>query len=305
MYIPTKFHFIWITIPGKKPNGVKTIADMRPETQKIITYWKTLHPDFALKLWTDDDAKELLKRHPKWLKLFTASKNIGERSDILRYLILKSEGGIYVDTDCHAKKNISPIIQAILASGKEIALTQNPVEGITNWIIFSVVGAKFWDALEKDLFDKKFNLSKNIPKLYTLATTGPWLLSGTAKRESEKVFIIDTVKVCVINSCVEQAAKNGAYFVHLPEGSWHNFSLKTKTVQDMVDTPRVSVAIFATVLVAFAFLVYYRYRSKRYKQKQIKHTIQTIRVERAKQKQTIRAKRKQTIRAKQKQNELQ
>ena len=267
MYIPNKFHFIWISVPGKEPNGVKSITDMRPETQKLIMNWKTLHPGFALKLWTDNDAMELLRGYPKWLDFFNASQNIGERSDILRYLILKTEGGIYVDTDCQAKKNVSPIIKAILASGKEIALPETQVEGITNWIIFSVVGAKFWDALEQNLFSTEFDISKKIPALYTLATTGPWLLTATAQNHLDKVFVIDAVKVCVIESCVEEATRNGAYFVHVPEGSWHNFTVKTKTVQDIVDAPRVSVAIFATVLVAFAFVIYFRHRARKDVQK--------------------------------------
>lgn len=82
--IPKLIHQVWL-------------GSTYPETYKdLLTSWRTLHPDWTIKVWTDTDADcfPMINRD-----VFNTVKNLGIKSDIFRYEILYAHGGIYIDTD--------------------------------------------------------------------------------------------------------------------------------------------------------------------------------------------------------------
>jgi len=83
--IPKIFHQIWL-------GNTKLPRDLK----KLSESWLQYNPDFQYVLWTDSDVAKLplINR-----EIFTSLANLGARSDILRYEILYSYGGIYIDTD--------------------------------------------------------------------------------------------------------------------------------------------------------------------------------------------------------------
>lgn len=88
--IPKIIHQIWI--------GPKEMSSLSLFYQKE---WKRMHPDWEYKLWRDEDVKnfDFETKH-----LYDDSQSYLERSDILRYEILKKYGGVYADMD------VKPII---------------------------------------------------------------------------------------------------------------------------------------------------------------------------------------------------
>jgi inositol phosphorylceramide mannosyltransferase catalytic subunit len=88
--IPKKIHMIWF---GSKPSKF---------VQRMFESWQRYHPDWTVKLWTDEDANN----YPitNW-KAFRTARNYGEKSDIFRYEVLEREGGIYVDADFECVKS--------------------------------------------------------------------------------------------------------------------------------------------------------------------------------------------------------
>jgi mannosyltransferase OCH1-like enzyme len=82
--IPKKIHQIWLGSPF--PDRFKGWCNT----------WKQFHPTWEYKLWTDADLPniEITKK-----EIFKTSTNWGMKSDILRYEILRQQGGLYVDTD--------------------------------------------------------------------------------------------------------------------------------------------------------------------------------------------------------------
>ncbi|MDN3504662.1 MAG: glycosyltransferase [Rhabdochlamydiaceae bacterium] len=96
--IPKTVHFIWV--------GPKAF----PKTsKKNVESWVNLHPGWTFKFWTD---RVRPLPHPRMQQViiqpshfqslekhFEESNNYAEKSDILRYEILKQEGGLYVDHD--------------------------------------------------------------------------------------------------------------------------------------------------------------------------------------------------------------
>jgi mannosyltransferase OCH1-like enzyme len=83
--IPKIIHQIWL--------GPKTPP---PYFYTFREKWKTMHPDWEYRLWTDESLDEL----PLELRdLIQASPNYAERSDILRSELLALFGGVYIDVD--------------------------------------------------------------------------------------------------------------------------------------------------------------------------------------------------------------
>ena len=77
------------------------------KTADISDRWKAyqrglqrLHPDWAYRLWTDDDNRELVRREcPDLFDLFQKlPKNI-MRADVIRYVLMYRLGGLYMDLD--------------------------------------------------------------------------------------------------------------------------------------------------------------------------------------------------------------
>lgn len=90
--IPKLIHQIWI---GSKP--------LPKKYKKWMLTWQNLNRDWEYKLWTDKNIKELTFQNQD---LFDNSKNVGFKSDIARYEILKQFGGLYADTDLECIKSI-------------------------------------------------------------------------------------------------------------------------------------------------------------------------------------------------------
>lgn len=96
--IPPVVHFIWL---GPRPFPIESIKNVRS--------WMQYHPTWTFKLWTDRIKIPPCKgmqicsvdqfHFEKLGKLYHASHNWGHKSDILRYEILKQEGGVYADHD--------------------------------------------------------------------------------------------------------------------------------------------------------------------------------------------------------------
>lgn len=87
--IPKIIHQIWIG-PNKKPDiWMNTFS---------IDYLKKF-PSWKYKLWNDNNISELFDNQSVILQIYDNETSYNGKSDILRYLILKKYGGIYVDAD--------------------------------------------------------------------------------------------------------------------------------------------------------------------------------------------------------------
>lgn len=90
--IPKKIHYIWI---GKKekPQSVLTCIDS----------WKKFCPDYEIIEWNEDNFDISSSRYAS--EAYEAKK-YAFVTDYMRLVILKNEGGIYLDTDIELRKNL-------------------------------------------------------------------------------------------------------------------------------------------------------------------------------------------------------
>lgn len=106
--IPRKIHFIWL---GPRPF---------PEVSTLnVISWQKLHPNWEIFFWTDNAARQvpvpgMIKRviqnfdFGAFTPLIAKSDNWGEKSDLMRIIILLKEGGLYTDHDITCLQSWEP-----------------------------------------------------------------------------------------------------------------------------------------------------------------------------------------------------
>lgn len=93
--IPRVFHFIWLGSP------------LPDKYQRMIDTWQCQHPTWEIILWNDSKVESFEMTNAL---NFKQAPNFGMKSDILRYEILESQGGVYVDIDYECVRNIEDIV---------------------------------------------------------------------------------------------------------------------------------------------------------------------------------------------------
>ena len=80
--VPHLIHLVWSN------------SSMPARNEQYIRSWVTTHPTWRLKLWTDEEALNLVStRYPDLLKIYTKYPADIFRADAIRYMILHSYGG--------------------------------------------------------------------------------------------------------------------------------------------------------------------------------------------------------------------
>lgn len=107
--IPKVIHVIWIGPKEFPPKSIQNIAS-----------WIEHHSDWEIKFWTDQKGRPLPHEkmtrcmveslhHPILKNFLEKTQNYGEKADLLRYVILLQEGGIYIDHDVNCLKSFDAL----------------------------------------------------------------------------------------------------------------------------------------------------------------------------------------------------
>ncbi len=96
MRMPRIFHQVWV---GPNP--------LPEEYAAYQQSWVRHHPDWEVRLWTEDNLPQPLRRPEAAERLRVPA----ERSDILRLEVVWRFGGVYVDADLECLSSIEPLIQ--------------------------------------------------------------------------------------------------------------------------------------------------------------------------------------------------
>ena len=153
--MPKKIHQIWLG--GTLPKAYQGYADT----------WKRFNPEWEYRLWMDKDVKEVdIPRRD----LFDSIKNLGQKSDFLRYHILNQYGGMYVDTDFECLKSFDTLAYADFLVG----VGYRPVPLLYIGLIGSVPGHPVVKALTSAM---KTVRGRNADEIFN--TTGPHFFNNT------------------------------------------------------------------------------------------------------------------------------
>lgn len=99
MVIPRILHRIWL---GDSP--------LPTQFSHYGDTWVAHHPRWEHRLWTDENLPELTHQDA-----FDRGANQSERSNILRYELVRQFGGVYVDTDVECLRPIEPLLAEVSA----------------------------------------------------------------------------------------------------------------------------------------------------------------------------------------------
>ena len=83
--IPKILHFIWVGDESKRPD-------------KLINTWRTMHPNWDIKVWGNHDYNSIDWINKHFMKIYFEKYLCGV-ADLMRYEILYQYGGITVDAD--------------------------------------------------------------------------------------------------------------------------------------------------------------------------------------------------------------
>jgi len=172
--IPKKIHQIWLggAFPDKYNRFVET--------------WKINNPEWEYRLWTDADIEELNLDN---INQFNLIKNLGAKSDILRYEILYRFGGLYIDTDFECLKNFDDLLYLDLFCGTGHVNEPGTFNGL--------IACKPKHELIRKLIDN-IKVFDTINPVEILKLTGPQYFSDLLfdyieNNKNEKIIVFPTV----------------------------------------------------------------------------------------------------------------
>ena len=123
--IPRVFHQIWL---GPDP--------LPEEFRRYRQSWTRRHPDWELRLWTEENLPAGLRR----AEVYELLRQPAERADILRLELLHREGGVYVDFDVECLRPIDELLEDVVCFAGRLDSGR-----ITNTILGSVSGHPFFE----------------------------------------------------------------------------------------------------------------------------------------------------------------
>jgi mannosyltransferase OCH1-like enzyme len=100
MKIPKVMHQIWWQGESALPEKFKEYRD---------TYIE-LHPDWQIELWDEPRVNALIEEYPEFHGILDRYERMIQKIDVARLIIIYTQGGIYLDMDTKALKNIEEII---------------------------------------------------------------------------------------------------------------------------------------------------------------------------------------------------
>lgn len=209
--------------------------------QMLSQTWREMLPDWEYHLWTDETTREFVRTNfPDFLMRYDAYPKDIQRTDAVRYLILKTHGGLYVDMDfeCLKPEFVTLLGNASFVIGKEPhshAKKQGKEYILCNALMASTPNHPFLDAVCQRMMTHPHGWHvRHAGDI--LDSTGPFLLTDAYKDFHDKgsVRIIEPeylypIKIGETKNIIDnnipddmQQRINEAYAIHYFAGSWHN-----------------------------------------------------------------------------------
>ena len=216
--------------------------DVPPRWRAYQATWSAVHPDWTYTLWTDHDCRALVAQfRPDLLGLYDSYPLPIQRADAFRYVLLASEGGLYVDLDFECLRPLPELFDgAAVVIGVEpashaddAAIRSRGLSRIVcNAFMASEAGHPFWNHV-LDL------MSQHPPDGSVLDTTGVFLLSQAVDsyprqdelRIVESALLYPITKWEVWNDLDPSVDVDRAFAVHHWSSSWQRDRLQRAALE--------------------------------------------------------------------------
>jgi len=216
--------------------------------------WQIHHPSWKYRLWTDEDARELVSRHyPAFLGVYDAYENPICRVDAFRYLVLKQYGGVYADLDFECLRPLDTLLE-----DEDVVLGLEPASHVAmhwqaarlnqivcNAFMASTANHPFWDHVIARLIESSRYagpLDATGPFLLTRALDGYPYRPAVSVLPSELIYPADTWD-CGDGRLFDLAHWHGrtarAYAIHHWSGTWY----RDEVIEQALPSAQASVKL--------------------------------------------------------------
>ena len=179
--IPRVIHQIWH--PFSAP-------EIPADWQRFSQSWKRLHPQHQHVLWGVDESRRFVATHyPALLPMYDEYEKPVQRVDVLRLLLLRHFGGVYVDLDVECYRNVEPML-----AGQRVVFPIEPPVHAHAWrhkghpkilstaFIASVPQDPFWDHLLREVV-----ASRHEPEV--MDSTGPFAVTRAYESYEDRTTV--------------------------------------------------------------------------------------------------------------------
>lgn len=211
--IPKKIHYIWL---GKNP--------LPKMVKKCMKSWAKHCPDYEIVRW---DESNLDLDSNQFCKEAYECKKYAFASDVLRFQILKEQGGIYLDVDVELYKPLDDLLEAKSFTGQE--------QGDHLWVAPGLILAsisngevvsKMVDLYKKERFimeDGSYNLETVGVKLTKLLVDNyKFEIGKNEVQDLDEMVVYPTEYFCPLNSASKELLykTDKTYSIHHYLASW-------------------------------------------------------------------------------------
>ncbi len=195
--------------------------------------WRRHHPDWEVKIWTDQRSEAFVSEHyPDLMALYRSYPQDISRADVIRYLVLEHFGGVYADLDFECLRPVDPLLSTdvVVVGVEPTPHPQRSADEMTRTVcnawIASPQGHPFWEHLRSLL-----TVAGSDPD--PLHATGSQLLTkavdsyqpATSLRVLESVYLYpfdkdDCRSGRIFNLQYYLEKTRDSYAVHHWNGSW-------------------------------------------------------------------------------------
>ncbi|CAL9732702.1 mannosyl phosphorylinositol ceramide synthase Csh1p [Monosporozyma unispora] len=147
------------------------------KNENIPPHWKVgqekcqeLNPDYKYILWTDVMIEDFITKNFNWfLPIMKSYKYPIQKADIIRYFVLWTYGGVYIDLDDTCERNLDPLLKY------PVFLRKTSPFGVSNDVMGSIPKHPFFLKAINSL--KHYNKNWGAPYFTIMASTGPVFIS--------------------------------------------------------------------------------------------------------------------------------
>lgn len=181
--IPKKIWQIYL-----RPSTSNDSFQIDPTKISDAASWLARNPDYSYHLIGDQGASRILHRHKlsnqKIRQIYNRLPNTGMKSDLLRYLILADEGGVYSDTDVEALRPIDRWVPSQYSKKAKV------IVGIE----FDRLNGSNWGEVHEEIQFCQWTIAAapNHPLLHNMVSS---VVSGLEKYSADRNSTLDHVKI--------------------------------------------------------------------------------------------------------------
>ncbi|KAG8996474.1 hypothetical protein FRB94_008270 [Tulasnella sp. JGI-2019a] len=217
---------------------------MRPKWTKARQSCLDLHGNWTIKMWEDDAADTfVLSNYPDLFDMYRGYGQEIQRSNVIRYLILYKEGGVYLDLDVKCKVPLDPFLTQSWLSPPGVPA------GINNAFLTSTPGNPFLSFVIERLRD--YDLYWISPYATNMFSAGCHFISTMHALYPERH----------LPKVLPKEYKLGGLsftpmFDHLGAGSWHRWDAAAiKVIGKVVEWILAPWKIILTIVCSVGFVV--------------------------------------------------